>query len=67
VTEDNTNNLDGQSTNQPPFEEFVRRQFELLFTEIAGLREEMAEWFLKLSRQIKHLDQKTEAGLPGKE
>ncbi len=60
MTEDDTNNLDGQSTNEPPFEEFVRKQFELLFAEIAGLRVEMVERFLQLSRQIKHLDQKVD-------
>ncbi|GEM_PF-1387019 len=60
MTEDDTNNLDGQSTNEPPFEEFVRRQFESLFAEIAGLRVEMVERFLQLSRQIKHLDQKVD-------
>ena len=60
MTEDDTNNRDGRSTNEPPFEEFVRKQFESLFAEIAGLRVEMVERFLQLSRQIKHLDQKVD-------
>ena len=64
MPEDDTNNLDGQSTAQPPFEEFVRRQFELVFARLdsleISLRTEMNERFLQLSRQIKHLDQKVD-------
>jgi hypothetical protein len=68
MTEDDTNNRDGQSANEPPFEEFLRSQFELLFARLdnienkllVDLRVEMVERFLQLSRQIKHLDQKVD-------
>jgi hypothetical protein len=66
MPEDN-NSIDNRSTSPLPFEEFVRQQFELLVarldnmsSEVGGLRHEMIERFLQLSRQIKHLDQKVD-------
>jgi hypothetical protein len=61
------NSIDNRSTSPLPFEEFVRQQFELVFarfenmsSEVNGLRHEMIERFVQLSRQIKHLDQKVD-------
>jgi hypothetical protein len=57
------NNAD-VSTSPLAFEEFVRQQFVLVFARLdsleSSLRTEMAERFLQLSRQIKHLDQKVD-------
>ena len=65
MSEDNTKNLDADSTNSLPFEEFVRQHLALLIKQGNELREqqvklqeEMVERFLQLSRQIKDLDQK---------
>ena len=65
MSEDNTKNLDADSTNPLPFEEFVRQHLALLIKQGNELREqrvklqeEMVERFLQLSRQIKDLDQK---------
>lgn len=52
--------IDNQSTSPLPFEEFVRRQFELVFVRLDGLQTNMTERFLQLSLQIKHLDQKVD-------
>jgi hypothetical protein len=56
--------IDNRPTIPLPFEEFVRQQFELVFARLdsleSGLRTEIAERFLQLSRQIKHLDQKVD-------
>ncbi|MCI0390376.1 MAG: hypothetical protein MOB07_16620 [Acidobacteria bacterium] len=64
MPEDNMKSTNGDSTNPLSFEEFVRQQFELIFARLdtleSGLRTEMAERFLQLSRQIKHLDQKVD-------
>jgi hypothetical protein len=58
------NSIENRSTSPLPFEEFVRQQFELVFARLdsleSGLRTEIAERFLQLSRQIKHLDQKVD-------
>ncbi|MBO0799187.1 MAG: hypothetical protein J2P31_10245 [Blastocatellia bacterium] len=58
---------ENKSTSPLPFEDFVRQQFALLSTrfdnlssEVTGLRQEMIERFLQLSRQIRHLDQKVD-------
>jgi hypothetical protein len=57
-------NDDDITTSPLPFEEFVRQQFGLVFARLdsleSGLRAEMAERFLQLGRQIKHLDQKVD-------
>lgn len=65
MSEENTKNLDADSTNPLPFEEFVRQHLALLIKQGNELREqqvklqeEMVERFLQLSRQIKDLDQK---------
>jgi hypothetical protein len=65
MSEDNAKNLDADSTNPLPFEEFVRQHLALLIKQGNELREqqvklqeEMVERFLQLSRQIKDLDQK---------
>ena len=62
MSEDSVRNLDVRSTDQLPFEEFVRKQFELVFVRLdrleIDLRAEMVERFLQLSRQIKDLDLK---------
>jgi hypothetical protein len=55
-----SNSIDNRSTSPLPFEEFVRQQFELVFVRLDGLETNMAERFLQLSRQIKHLDQKVD-------
>jgi hypothetical protein len=54
------NSIDNRPTIPLPFEEFVRQQFELIFVRLDGLENNMAERFLQLSRQIKHLDQKVD-------
>jgi len=61
------NSLDNQSTSPLPSEEFVRQQFALLSSRldnlssgVSGLRQEMMERFLQLSRQLRHLDQKVD-------
>jgi hypothetical protein len=58
------NSVDNRSTSPLPFEEFVRQQFELVLARLdnleSSLRTEIAERFLQLGRQIKHLDQKVD-------
>ncbi|MBO0723073.1 MAG: hypothetical protein J2P41_19770, partial [Blastocatellia bacterium] len=58
------NSGENKSTSPLPFEDFVRQQFALVFTRLddleTSLRAEMAERFLQLSRQIRHLDQKVD-------
>lgn len=65
--ENNGNNLENKSTQDLEFQEFVKQQFELLSAqigllsrEIVGIRSEMLERFLQLSRQIKDLDSKVD-------
>lgn len=67
MTGDNSQDTDGRSTTEPPFEEYVRRQFGLIAAQMnrmeqsqAELKAEMVERFLQLSRQIKRLDQKVD-------
>jgi hypothetical protein len=64
MTEENIKSQNGDSTGPVPFEEFVKKQFELVFARLdsleSGLRGELAERFLQLSRQIKHLDHKVD-------
>jgi hypothetical protein len=54
------NSIDNRLTSSLPFEEFVRQKFELVFarsdnmsSEVNGLRHEMIERFIQLTRQIK--------------
>lgn len=49
-----------KSTENVPFEEFVKTQFELVFAKLDKLELEMVDRFLQLSRQIRHLDQKVD-------
>jgi hypothetical protein len=65
MSDDNIRNLDADSTNPLPFEEFVRRHLTLFIKQGNELREqqvklqaEMIERFLQISRQMKDLDQK---------
>ncbi|HZS07870.1 MAG TPA: hypothetical protein VFD58_23755 [Blastocatellia bacterium] len=51
MSEDNTESLNGSSTNPTPFEAFVRQQFELLNSRMDALRAEMVERFVQVSRQ----------------
>ncbi len=64
MAEDNNKPTDGKSTDEVPFEEFVKTQFELVFVRLdnleSSLRSEMVDRFLQLSRQIRHLDQKVD-------
>ncbi len=60
MSEDKDKNTNDDSTNPVPFEDFVRQQFQLIFTRFDNLEIEMRERFLQLSRQIKHLDQKVD-------
>ncbi|HKX28293.1 MAG TPA: hypothetical protein VJ302_11395 [Blastocatellia bacterium] len=68
--EDNRS-VDGKTTNDLSFEDYVKRQFELIFNRFdlidsriqAGeknLQAEMVERFVQLSRQIQHLDKKVD-------
>jgi hypothetical protein len=54
------NSIENRSTSPLPFEEFVRQQFGLVFARLDSLDTNIAERFLQLSRQIKHLDQKVD-------
>ncbi len=62
MPEDINNGSNAEPTNPLPFEEFVKKQFELVFARLdkleADLRAEMNERFLQLSRQMRDLDQK---------
>ena len=49
-----------KSTENVPFEEFVKTQFELVFAKLDKLELEMVDRFLQLSRQVRHLDQKVD-------
>lgn len=60
MTENNGNNSDNRTTQEPEFQEFVKKQFEFMFAQQAALRTEMNERFLQLSRQIRDLDQKVD-------
>jgi hypothetical protein len=71
MSEDNTESLNGGSTNPTPFEEYIKAQFEMIQvrltkieakieTEAAGIRTEMVERFVQLRRQVRELDQKVD-------
>ncbi len=67
MPEQNGSEIEYGSTQELAFQEFVKQQFELLFARINkldekvdGVRLEMQERFLQLSRQIRDLDQKVD-------
>jgi hypothetical protein len=57
MLEDN-NNLNADTTNPTPFEDFVRQQLVAIAAQVNSLRGEMVERFVQLSRQMRDLDQK---------
>jgi len=64
MSEDTTKPLDDHSTGSVPFEEYVRKQLELILTRLdsveSNLRAEMVERFLQVSRQVRDLDEKVD-------
>ena len=50
------NDLNADTTNPIPFEDFVRQHLMALSAQMNSLREEMIERFLQLSRQILELN-----------
>ena len=60
MPENNGSNPENRTTQELEFQEFVKKQFELLFNQQAVLRTEMNERFIQLSRQIRDLDQKVD-------
>ena len=64
MTGSNGNNIENKSTQDLEFQEFVKKQFELIFARMdnmeGGLRFEMNDRFLQLSRQLRELDQKVD-------
>jgi len=60
MPESNGNNLENRTTQELEFQEFVKKQFEMLFIRIDKLETEMRERFLQLSRQIRDLDIKVD-------
>jgi hypothetical protein len=67
MPESNGNNLENRTTHEMEFQEYVKKQFELLFTrmdqldgKIDSVGAEMIERFIQLSRQIRDLDIKVD-------
>jgi hypothetical protein len=67
MSENNENGFESKTTQDLEFQEFVKKQFELLFAQfnqvnqtIDNLRGEMIERFIQLSRQIRDLDSKVD-------
>lgn len=63
----NGNDLENKSTRELEFQEFVKKQFELVLArmdkldgEIQGVRQELVDRYLQLSRQIKDFDIKVD-------
>ena len=60
----NGNELENKSTQELEFQEFVKKQFELVFARMdnmeGSLRSEMNDMLLQLSRQVRELDQKVD-------
>lgn len=56
----NGNDLENISTQELEFQDFMKQQLGLLFTQQSEMRTEMRERFLQLSRQIKDLDIKVD-------
>lgn len=51
MSEDNTESLNGNSTNPTPFEGFVRQSLEMILVRQDRMEKEMVERFVHLSRQ----------------
>lgn len=60
MPENNSQNSETKSTQDLPFEEYVKRQFEALFARVDNLELNMNERFIQLSRQIRDLDIKVD-------
>ncbi len=60
MTGSSGNDIESRSTQELEFQEFVKRQLELLFAQQSEMRTEMHERFLQLSRQIKDFDIKVD-------
>ena len=60
MPESNGENLESRATQELEFQEFVKKQFEMLFIRLDNLETEMRERFLQLSRQIRDLDIKVD-------
>jgi len=60
MSENNGNNPEGRTTQELEFQEFVKKQLELILTQQAEARTEMSERFLQLSRQIRDFDIKVD-------
>jgi len=64
MTGSNGENIENKSTRELEFQEFVKKQFELIMAQMGNmegsLRSEMNDRFLQLSRQIRELDQKVD-------
>ena len=56
MPESNGDNLGNRTNQELEVQEFVKKQFEMLFIRIDNLETEMRERFLQLSRQIRDLD-----------
>ncbi len=60
MPENNGNNSESRTTQELEFQEFVKKQFEMLFIRIDNLETEMRERFLQVSRQIRDFDIKVD-------
>jgi hypothetical protein len=64
MSEENPESLNEPVTDPVSFEEHVKSQFELILARLdgieSGLRAEMVERFLQLSRQVRDLDEKVD-------
>jgi len=64
MSEDETEPLDDHLTSPAPFEEYVKNQFEVVLARLdgveSGLRAEMVERFLQVSRQIRDVDERVQ-------
>lgn len=61
---DNGNSMENKSTQDLEFQQYVKQQFELVFSRMdnmeSSLRSDMNDMFLQLSRQVRELDQKVD-------
>jgi hypothetical protein len=60
MPESNGDNLENRTAQELEFQQYVKKQFEMLFIRIDKLGTEMLERFLQLSRQIRDLDIKVD-------
>lgn len=60
MQENNGNDPESRTTQELEFQEFVKKQFEMLFIRIDNLETEMRERFIQLSRQIRDFDIKVD-------